>query len=111
MGKLNWKKWLFRNKVLVIFLFITAIGLYLRFYNFENTISYGWDQARDAWKTRDILHGQLVLDGPKTGIGQFHLGPLWFYLLAPFYYITGLDPVGAQYLNIIIKIFNFGAIL
>lgn len=110
MGKLNWKTWLLSQKSLLIFFLITSIGLYLRFYNFENTISFGWDQARDAWKTRDILHGQLVLDGPKTGIGQFHLGPLWFYLLAPFYYITGLNPVGALYLNILVNLFNFGAI-
>jgi len=99
-----------KYKFIFVFIIILSVGLYLRFYNFSNIIGYGWDQARDAWKTRDIIHGQLVLNGPRTGVGHFHLGPLWFYLLAPFYYMTNLDPIGAVYFNILVNIFNFIAI-
>ena len=79
-------------------MFIVLIGMYLRFYKIEYIQSFGWDQGRDAWLVRDIINGKIVLNGPRTGIGHFHLGPLWYYLLVPFYLLTNLDPVGAIYL-------------
>lgn len=93
--------------VLLLFLTLLAVGMYLRFWNITNTFEYGWDQARDAWKVRDILTGALVLNGPRTGVGHFNLGPIWYYYLAPFYMLTRLDPIAAQYGNIIVNIFNF----
>jgi len=94
----------------VFFLLIVIVGMYLRFYRIDHFRTFGWDQARDAWKVRDIIKGQLVLIGPQTGVGQFHLGPLWYYLLVPFYCLTGLDPVAANYLNFLVNIFNLAAI-
>lgn len=96
-----------KYKYILIFLLIIVIGMYLRFYRIEFVQSFNWDQARNAWKVRDIIKGQIVLNGPRTGIGHIHLGSLWYYLLVPFYYITNLDPVGAIYLNIIVNLFNF----
>lgn len=96
-------------RYLLLFIVILALALYLRFHGYETdpTRFFGWDQARDAWKIRDIIQGQLVLDGPKTGIGNLHLGPLYFYLVAPFYLITKLDPVGSIYFLIFANIVNF----
>jgi len=101
------KRFLIKNKIILIFLVIFAVGMNLRFYKIQENLQFGWDQARDAWKTRDILMGHLVLNGPRTGIGHFNLGPLWYYLLAPFYFLTNLDPMGANYFNILINVFNF----
>lgn len=95
---------------LPVFILIIALGMYLRFFRVESFQEFGWDQARDAWKTRDIITGKLVLNGPRTGVGHMELGPLWYYLLAPFYLITKLDPMGANYLNFFVNIFNFIAI-
>lgn len=86
---------------------LLLIFLYLRFWNIENTMEYGWDQARDAWKVRDILSGTVVFDGPRTGIGHFCLGPIWYYYLAIFYFLTRLDPIAAQYGNMLVNIVNF----
>ncbi len=105
MAKFFKKHWL-----TVSFLLIIILGMYLRFFKIESILEFGWDQARDAWKTRDILIGKLVLNGPRTGVGHMELGPLWFYLLAPFYYLTNLDPTGANYLNFFVNLFNFIAI-
>lgn len=93
--------------VLITFLILLLIGMYLRFWNIANTFEYGWDQARDAWKVRDILTGTLVLNGPRTGVGHFNLGPVWYYYLAPFYFLTRLDPIAAQYGNMLVNFFNF----
>ena len=99
-----------KHKYSIAFILILLVGMYLRFYRIGYVQSFGWDQARDAWKVRDIIKGQIVLNGPRTGIGHFHLGPLWYYLLIPFYYFSRLDPGSANYLNMIVNIFNFVAI-
>ena len=87
------------------------LGMYLRFYRIDTSLSFGWDQARDAWVVRDILQGKLTFIGPRTGIGHFHLGPLYYYLLAPFYFVTHLDPMASNYFNIAANLFNFVAII
>jgi 4-amino-4-deoxy-L-arabinose transferase-like glycosyltransferase len=89
------------------FIIILLVGLYLRFYHIEYIVGFGWDQARDAWKVRDLLLGGTVLEGPRTGVGHIHLGPAHYYLLAPFYFLTGLDPMASNYYNIVVNIFNF----
>ncbi|PIP62709.1 hypothetical protein COW98_02595 [Candidatus Roizmanbacteria bacterium CG22_combo_CG10-13_8_21_14_all_35_9] len=100
-----------KNLHWAIFFLILIIGLYLRFWGIESAQSFGWDQGRDSWLVRDIIVKKTwVLNGPRTGVGHFHLGPLWYYLLVPFYYLTNLDPTGANYLNILINILNFLAI-
>lgn len=96
---------------LFLFLLILGAGLYLRFYRIETSLNFGWDQARDSWKARDILiKHQLVLNGPRTGIGHFHLGPLYYYLLVPLYFFTNLDPSAANYFNVLANMFNFTTI-
>lgn len=87
-------------------LVIIAIGHYLRFYNIENTFAFGWDQGRDAWEVRDILDGKHSLKGPRVGVGDFYLGPAYFYLLAPFYFLTDGDPMAANYFNMLVNVFN-----
>lgn len=92
---------------LLLFLIILLGGLYLRFWNIQYSFGFGWDQSRDAWKVRDLLDGNNPLEGPKTGIGQFHLGPLHYYFMAPFFAFTQLDPMAANYYNITVNIITF----
>ncbi len=94
--------------IIYIFLaLILLIGIFLRFYHIEHVVPFGWDQARDAFQTSYLLKGNILLEGPKTGIGNFHLGPLYFYLLAPFFFFTHLDPIASQYLNIFLSSITF----
>lgn len=90
----------------IVFIALLAVSTYLRFWRFETSFFYGWDQARDAWKVLDITNGEIVLNGPRTGIGHFNLGSLWYYYLLPFYLLYGLDPVGARDANILVNIGN-----
>jgi 4-amino-4-deoxy-L-arabinose transferase-like glycosyltransferase len=106
----NYLSILLQHKYLILFFVLILVGLYLRFYSIETVTYFMWDQTRDSWQVRNILEGKLVLNGPRTGIGHFHLGPLYFYFLAPFYFLTRLDPIGSIYFNIFANIFNFLAI-
>lgn len=102
--------WMRSHRYPIVLAVLIIVGMYLRFWDAEHTIAIGWDQARDAWKVRDLLTGVFVLDGPRTGVGHVYLGPLWYYYLAPFYAITRLDPTGAILGNMIVNLFNFLAL-
>lgn len=99
-----------RHKILILFLLICALGLYLRFWQIESTIKFNYDQGRDAWETRRVIRGEFPLKGPKTGIGDFYLGPAYFYILAPFYLAAGMDPMGATYFTIFLTIITFATL-
>lgn len=92
--------WLQRHIVFLLFLTILISGLYIRFYPVQQTAALGLDQGRDAWAVYDIVSGKHSLKGPRTGVGDFYLGPAYFYILTPFYQLANMDPLGAVYFNI-----------
>lgn len=75
---------------MLVLIFILA--LILRFLHFPNNIYFGFDQARDAFAALEIIQGNLRVVGPPTGVdGWFH-GVLYYYLYAPFYFISSGNP-------------------
>lgn len=52
------------------------------------------DEGRDAIVAREILSGNLTLLGPRASAGDFFLGPIYYYMIAPFLLLTRYDPVG-----------------
>ncbi len=98
-----------KNSAIILF-FIFLVFFYLRFFHIQHEGSFGFDQARDAYIARDIVHGKLFTQGPWTGNGHLHIGPLYYYVLAIFFFLFNLDPISANYLNILFNIFNFLAI-
>lgn len=79
-----------RYVLLLTGIFLAA--LLIRFLYFPENVYFGFDQARDAFATKEILGGHLKIVGPPTSLpGLFH-GPLYYYLYAPFYFLGGGDP-------------------
>ena len=83
-------------------LFITAVMIRLFF--FPNDIYFGYDQARDSYKAIEVLKGDLKIVGPPSSLNEnlFH-GPLIYYVYAPIYYFSNLNP---EAVAIIFRIFN-----
>lgn len=52
------------------------------------------DEGRDALVMYEILHGNLTLLGPTSSVGGFFLGPIYYYLAAPFFLLFNYSPVG-----------------
>lgn len=69
-------------------------------------MSFGWDQERDAQVVWQIIkEGKFTLIGPRAvGPNSFFLGPLWFYLLLPFYFIFSMNPLGIGVFGIIVQL-------
>lgn len=70
-------------KVNFILLFLVILGAFLRFYDFDNRFSLGWESNRDyvvseiGWREK-----QLSLTGPWASIAPLTTGPwYWYYLI------------------------------
>lgn len=87
--------------VLFLFLSVLIIGLniFLRFYQMEERLQFTWDQIENAWMMKDILlAGKRPLLGMQAKASSgFSIGPMYYYLLAPFYAATDLHPIAGGY--------------
>lgn len=94
------------KKNLLFLTLIVILGLGLRLLYFD-AVTFGYDQARDALEsTRIIKELDPKIIGPTTDIrGLFH-SPLYWYIISPFYFFSGGDPVIARIPMILINILN-----
>lgn len=76
-----------KNWILGIVLLLSA---FFRLYKIFGYMTFLGDEGRDSlvW-LRMIRNGKLTLIGPQTSIGNMYLGPLYYYLMLPFYFILG----------------------
>lgn len=60
---------------------------------FYGDFYYLVDQSRDLLLAQSlVLDHKLTLIGPRTGIGGIFHGPLWIYMIAPFFAIANGNP-------------------
>lgn len=91
------------SKENIFLIFIILIGLLLRLYKPLELFMYAHDQDLAGWIVKDILfekHFRLI--GQETSIQGVFIGPLFYYLLVPFYLLTRMNPVAEIFLSIII---------
>jgi len=91
-----------------LLLLILIISAFFRWYRLGDLLGFYYDQGRDALKALEIVNFKdFPAIGPTTGIAGLFLGPFWFYLLAPFYFIgQGSPAVAASF----IAFFDLGTI-
>jgi len=88
--------WIKKNKLETFFLcLILGLALFLRLYRISEFMTFLGDEGRDVRIVRDLItKGNLVFIGPQTSIGNMYLGPLYYYMMAPALFLSGLNPVG-----------------
>lgn len=87
------KQWLKRNWQFVLFC-VVAFGI--RYVNFDKAMYFIYDVGRDSLALKAMASGDLKLVGPTTGLPGFFLGPLWYYVGLPGYWLTRGNPYGIQ---------------
>lgn len=93
-----------KNRTILIILFV---GLLLRIYKPLEFYAYGHDQDLAGWMVKDILFNKhLRLIGQETSSQGIFIGPLFYYLQIPFYFLTKMDPVGTLLLPLILGLFS-----
>lgn len=84
------------HKAILVGLLIAAF--FLRFYNLESSLMFQGDQGRDAIIVADIFRRHdLVFIGPVTSVGNLYLGPLYYYFMLPFLWLSYPSPIGPVY--------------
>ena len=87
-----------KNKsIWIILLGIFGLAYFLRvMYLPKNILTFGYDQARDAVISQQILSGDIKIQGPPASTPGLYHGVFYYYLLAPAY-AAGANPVNAAY--------------
>lgn len=79
-------------------LIITLVAGFLRLYRIPDNVMFLGDQGRDALIVARIFkEGNPVLIGPVTSVGNLYLGPLYYYFMLPFLWISYPSPLGPVY--------------
>lgn len=83
------------NKRLYVFITIVLlVAFFVRVYRLHELLGFYYDQGRDALVIWDLIHNHKpFLIGPITGLSGIFLGPLFYYLITPFYFLGGGNPV------------------
>lgn len=76
------------------FFLIIATASFLRLYRISDYLNFLGDEGRDVLVVRGILHGDLTFLGPRASAGDFYLGPIYYYFMAPFLFLSNYHPVG-----------------
>lgn len=79
-------------------LVVLLLASFLRLYNVSNTVQFLGDQGRDALiVSRIFTELDPVFIGPVTSVGNMYLGPLYYYFMVPFLFLTYPSPMGPVY--------------
>ena len=74
---------------------IIAVGALMRFWRIREYLTFLGDEGRDVLVVKRMLvDGKFTLLGPITSVGSIYMGPVYYYLTAPFLYLWRYDPVG-----------------
>lgn len=81
---------------LLILILILLVGLFLRSYHLVERYNFAHDGDLYSWIVKDILiNHHLRLIGQETTAPGIFIGPLFYYLITPFFLIFNMDPIGA----------------
>ena len=82
----------------IVLTFIFFAAFFVRAFRAGELLGFYFDQGRDAMIIWRLWHeGRPFLIGPVTGLAGIFLGPFYYYLIAPFYLISGGNPVLPAY--------------
>lgn len=88
----------------VLILSILVFAAFLRVHKIGEYMTFLGDEGRDAIVLYNILHGKLTLLGPTASVGGFFMGPAYYYLVTPFFWLFNYSPVGPSVLVAILSV-------
>src|SRR3972149_8289999 len=83
---------------LLLLIALIATAIFFRFWQLRDYVVFLGDEGRDMIVMRDIfINKRLPFLGPTASVGGFYLGPIYYWMAAPFLLLWGFDPVGPAY--------------
>ncbi len=98
-----------RNLEIAVFIAVMAAAIFLRLWQIRDYVVFLGDEGRDMIVMRNmILEKRPVFLGPTASVGGFYLGPIYYWMAAPFLALAGFDPVGP---SIMVALFSVATVL
>src|SRR3989344_9021125 len=95
------------KKSLVLLLLAILIGAFIRTYELLDRYYYTHDSDLAAWIVKDmVIDGHPRLIGQLTSSPGLFIGPLFYYLLVPIYFISGMEPAATLFYSVFIGLFS-----
>lgn len=100
------------NKSIILVFIIFMFELFLRFYQMDQKNPFGYDQVDNAWAAQNIIVNHIfpLVGMAAKGNSGIYIGPLYYYLIAIFYWITNLNPIASGIFAGVTSIFTFWTI-
>ena len=88
--------WISKNKIeFLILMVILLVAAFMRLYRIADYMTFLGDEGRDVLVVKRMLvNHKWTLLGPTASVGGFFLGPVYYYFMLPFLWLSRLDPVG-----------------
>ncbi len=84
--------WARIEKISIALILVGAV--FVRWFRLGDLLGFYYDQGRDALVINQFLtRGKFFLVGPVTGLDGIFLGPAFYLLIAPFYWLGKGNPV------------------
>ncbi|MBI3341897.1 glycosyltransferase family 39 protein [Candidatus Curtissbacteria bacterium] len=96
---------------LQIFLLIilVVVAVVLRFWQIRDYVVFLGDEGRDVLIMKKMITtARPVFLGPTASVGGFYLGPMYYWMAAPFLALSRFDPVGP---SIMVAIFGLATVI
>jgi len=81
-----------KSRILLVIIFLIAVFLRSIFL-LKGGLTFNYDQGRDAFVVQQILKGDLKIQGPPSSTPGLYHGVLYYYFLAPAYFIGAGNPL------------------
>lgn len=82
-----------------------AVAIFFRLWQIRDYVVFLGDEGRDMIVMRNMfLEKRLTFLGPTASVGGFYLGPIYYWMAAPFLLLFRFDPVGPSYMVAIIGV-------
>lgn len=83
---------------LAILLLVIIAAIFFRFWHIRDYVVFLGDEGRDMIVIHKIFtEASLPFLGPTASVGGFYLGPIYYWMAAPFLALAKFDPVGPAY--------------
>lgn len=93
------------------FLIIFLLALFLRSYRLSTLTTFGRDQGIDFQTIKQMIDERKpTLIGIQVSLAEFHQGPIYLYILVPFFLLLKMDPIAGAYAAVVISLLTLIAI-
>lgn len=82
---------------------IILIGVILRGLNGVEKLDFAHDADLYSWIVKDVVvNHHIRLIGQESSTQGIFIGPLFYYLLIPFFLVTSMDPLGVLFFSLVL---------